>query len=875
MAIGVGSLTLFAVFTLGYTGYWLGRSELLNQNITAIERDASDVQFEIVNFINNYVHILRVICETPPVPALYRAREHQGIDPLSGDDIPTWRERLGQIMLGVLKTDAVVSKLRLLDEQGMELVRVERDRTGFTVVPQERLQDKSQRPYFKKTINLDSGVYYVSPIDLNREWGEFEQPPVPVVRVAVPLVLEDGVEHAGILVANLYAHELFHLIKLQSRVFTFAYLTDEKGYFLYHPDSTKTFGFDLGFDYTLKDEVPQLMTILPRYDSYFSRQTFLDPHRGKLLVGFRKIHYNPVDKSKYWTLIYNLPVEKVYTPIYSYRKITILITVIFVLLSMALFYTLGNRFIARPLMMLSQSVTQMDKQDFHIMVPKETAFRELGNLSKAIELAAKETRESRAVLEESEAKFKAMYEQTTEAIIIAQPPKGDIIDTNKAASGLLGYTKEEFKTMNGFDIVAPEMVAKTNQIWQQQMAEKGRILLETRWVRKDGSQVMVAVTGSPITIERVEYIQLIARDITEQMKAQKEIQRLATFPQRNPQPVLEMDYHGNFTYLNPAAKKLLTQFKETTEAIEELLPAGFKDTILQAIKSGIKPPKEAISLGTRIFLWSAHDLPELQLVHFYANDVTDLKEKEEALIQAKEEAERANQVKSLFLANMSHEIRTPLNSILGFTQLIEETTRDLVPEENKMFFDQIHNSGQRLMHTVHEILDISQIEAGVYDFNPVSLDLVKVVTDICRVIGPQAKKKQLQFSCQTPSEAAQVFVDENGVNLVITNLVDNAVKYTEQGAVDVTLTGGADQYILTIKDTGIGMSAEYLSRLFDIFSQESIGYTKKYQGIGLGLALVKRHADLNRIKIDVQSTKGVGTTFTLTFQKQTNQRDFL
>ncbi len=869
LAVGVGLLTLFAVLILGYTSYRFGRTELLQQSIASFKKEVTHVEFEVKNFIDSYVDILRVIRETPPILALHRAYNNQGVDPLSGDDIATWQQRLGQIMLGVLKTDPAVLQLRLLDAQGKEVVRVDRDPTGFTVIPPGQLQDKSQRSYFQHTINLDPETYYVSPINLNREWGEISVPYTPVVRIAVAIVDDQEGTPNGIIVMNIKAYSLIDILR-GSHSFQTVYLTNESGYFLYHPDSSKTFGFDLGFSYTLNDELPQLIPFISDSTSYISPRPFRHPQAGELMAGFRKIYYNPVDESKYWTFIYDLPIDKVYAPLYSYRKMTIFIILGFVLLSVILFYKLGNHFIAQPLITLSRVVTKVGKGDFQVTIPRLTTFRELGQLSKAIERSAQEIRLSQKALAESEEKYRGLYEMAGDAILLTRSPKGEIVNSNKATDKLLGYSERELKELNSFDIIAPELVEITNQDWQKQIAEKGYFISETRWIRKDGSQVPVSVTGNPITIQGVEYIQLIARDISERLEAQREIERLANFPRENPQPVLEMDYEGNFTYLNPAAEKLLTESKKVSQPIEELLPYNFKMTILQAIKNKIKPPSEVITIGTRVFLWSVHDLPELQLVHFYATDITELKMKEQELIRAKEQAEKANQVKSLFLANMSHEIRTPLNSILGFTQLIEQITRDMVPEENKMFFDAVRESGQRLMHTVHEILDISQIEAGAYDFNPVPLNLVQVVKNICTEITPQAKEKQLQFAYHTNLHEAPIKADENGVNLIVTNLIDNAVKYTDEGSVSVLLEEVKNTYLLTTKDTGIGMSPDYVENLFDLFSQESTGFTKKYQGIGLGLALVKRHADLNKIKINVQSTPGDGTTFTLVFNKQPN-----
>lgn len=247
-------------------------------------------------------------------------------------------------------------------------------------------------------------------------------------------------------------------------------------------------------------------------------------------------------------------------------------------------------------------------------------------------------------------------------------------------------------------------------------------------------------------------------------------------------------------------------------------------------------------------------------------EITVRKQAGVELIKAKEEAEKSNSVKTLFLANMSHEIRTPLNAVLGFTDLLETSTRHLISEEEKGFFKTIKNSGNRLMQTVHKILDISQLESGTYPLDMKQHDLSQLVKDSvdeCRLL---AAEKNLKLEFKSPLDSAFINADQNGISQAVNNIIDNAIKYSEQGKITVLLKQGSENYIVIIQDTGIGISKKYTDNLYEVFSQESEGYTKKYQGIGLGMAIAKRHLDLNKVGIDMKSVKGAGTTFTLTFK---------
>lgn len=239
----------------------------------------------------------------------------------------------------------------------------------------------------------------------------------------------------------------------------------------------------------------------------------------------------------------------------------------------------------------------------------------------------------------------------------------------------------------------------------------------------------------------------------------------------------------------------------------------------------------------------------------------------EDLTKAKQEAQRFAMLKSHFLTQMSHEIRTPLNIISGGIQYLKLKTDPIQFEEFPEIFDMLESGNKRITRTIDSIVEMSEIKSGSYEINFEPIDLENdILQPVIKNYKETALEKKIDLIFHKTTNENLISKDKFMLYQIFTEIIDNAIKFTDRGTVLITQSINSEgKLYVSIKDTGVGISKEYLENIFEPFTQEQTGSSRKYEGNGLALALVKKYAELNNLSIIVQSEKNAGTEFTVVF----------
>lgn len=503
--------------------------------------------------------------------------------------------------------------------------------------------------------------------------------------------------------------------------------------------------------------------------------------------------------------------------------------------------------------------------------------------------------------------LKNLLDTIRTSMIIFDKSNGEIVETNITAEKLIGLPKEsiigiprnnyfvfsEYKNTDSMNTLSGEKFLKRAdgtivqvQSWMAEISlNKEKFIVESiidvseqknmeNELLKAHDELEFRVTER--TKELTETNIELQQQIKERIRAEEEKLKLYHAVHQSPALIIITDINGSIEYVNPIFSEITGySFDEIKGANPGILKSGdiSRDEYVklwETIKRGefwggeFRNKKKNGDLFWVSSIISPIRNSHGEITNYLAiqQDISEKKIAEQKLIEAKERAEESDKLKTNLLANMSHEFRTPMIGIIGFTQILEDEIQN---EEHREIIDQINQCSDRLMTTLNNVLSMSQLQSVGVKLSLKKINLVSILNPIINKYKLTAKQKGLEFEFNIGSENIEVRVEEQLCKQLFSNIIDNAIKFTKEGSVSVDISRyNSDErnwVVTTIKDTGVGISDNQRKFLYEPFRQESEGYSRSFEGLGLGLALSKRITELLNGRIYFEPNKPGGTVF--------------
>jgi PAS domain S-box-containing protein len=468
--------------------------------------------------------------------------------------------------------------------------------------------------------------------------------------------------------------------------------------------------------------------------------------------------------------------------------------------------------------------------------------------------------------------------QTVADGIITIDPAGLITSFNGAAENIFGYQAREVLGKN-VSLLLPandrqehERFTANSRLYQPRIINRARDLVGCR---KDGSLFPLELNVAPYVTDSGNGYVGVLRDITERKRAEDQLrdqkEQLSDILENTDDGYLQLDWTWRVTYINTRAEELLGVRRDEVLSydLREILPdmVSMYYKMLRTTLIDRKHQHSVVMYGPTMRYLEANSTPTRDGLIAYFRDVTQQKTAELELIKARDEAERASHAKTQYLSRMSHELRTPMNAVLGFGQLLEMD--DSLTEAQRANVGEILRAGSHLLALIDEVLDLSRIEAGRYDFRYREVRISGIVLESLALVVDMARKRDIRIeNTITQEHDCVVNMDEKALKQILVNLLSNAIKYNvDGGTVALSCVRGADSLRISVTDTGPGIDQALHQKLFDPF--ERLGREGEVEGTGVGLAVVKGLVEGMGGRIGLDSQPGAGSTFWVEFPLST------
>lgn len=863
------------------------KTDLLVQNFESLHKNAiSDAQvLSRLSIVQEYLSLHHNFLQTK-----------SDKEPPSPESLQKSHSQVASALTQFASANEFYIQLRVIDLNGKELIKILRNSRGVQLTPESELQEKSLRPYFRDSIKLKNNQVYISKVELNREFGKIELPYQPVIRFVTPVFSLSNEEKQGYIVINFAFNSYINNLN-QSTLNDFnIYIANMDGDYLYHPSPQKQFGFELETRHLIQNEFPVISEVmLSELNSKTFKQLQHKEGAPKLVALFRQFKAGNSNDEQFFNLLITEKTNQTSETVsyLFYRNLVISLALSLICLAISI---LAAKSIVSQLFTIINALNLFQRTGYHGNLGKPSN-DEIGFLSSTFTSLLEEMEQNRKAndinekaVKEKEHILQGILDSAADAIINIDT-SGKILAFNRSAENMFGYKEDEIIQQSVTQLMPTEHGNNHQQYIEQYLLTgkssiigKGRKLIA---VRKNGEEFPIHLAISKVHAREGIIFTGMIRDYSEEEQAKKALEEsrnqlelvinstgLGVWDWNIQTDTIKVNKRwaeivgynfDEFQLLTFDRWMLLLQPEDQNQASRLLEHHWNGNTELFVFENRIRHKQGhwvwVLDTGKAIE-WFADGKPKRMIgTHL---DISHQKRVEKELLESKETAEKATKYKSEFLASMSHEIRTPMNGVLGMLELVLKGKLD---NEQRHYLSLAKSSADSLLTIINDILDFSKVEAGKLEIESREFDMRNLLEQIFESFSLMAEEKGLNLMLETEAiQHTNLIGDPNRIRQILINLLGNAFKFTKTGQIKVQARLNAEetepcQFHCSIIDSGIGIPADKLDRLFQSYNQADSSTSREYGGTGLGLFIVKKLCNLMGGDITVSSNEHGGSTF--------------
>lgn len=885
VTIAMASVTMLTAITGGLVTHFTLDATLspvmLDQMSVLTEQPRNAVD-EIVQSTRTDI---KVILGDPALRTLAESGNAAGASSDHAADVAPLTQRLESAFMAQMSAKSEYDQIRIIGVAGggKEIVRV--DRSGelgsIRALPAEELQVKGDRPYFQEAIALGRDQMYLSPVELNQEYGEIQVPHVPVLRVALPIYKKSGTPF-GIVIINLDLRKAFALVRALSRDLQGTYIINRKGDYLLHPDESKTFGFEFGKSFRIQEDFPGL----PDLGALTQSEALVVRHRDGRRMAVSLSPLSPLGSDS-MIMVQIEPYEKLMAPLKTVERCSVVAgaTSLLMALMAALFVSRSTTKPLRAVMAQLGGIRQGVAMSIVDRGPSEVALlsttldqmaREIVLRTEALENEIEQRKKTEDALNEYVEKvrlFSAVVESSEDAIL-SKTLDGIITSWNPAAERLYGYTRDEAIGKSVDTVIPPEKNDEHIRLMARIAAGERIPPVDTGRLHKDGHTIDVALTLSPIKSDAGHIIgaSSIARDISRRLRAEE---RFRLVVEASPNGIVMVDKGGVIQLVNRETEQMFDYGRDELlgQPIEMLIPHRYREHHPGMRESFIADPmgramgkgrdlyglrKDHTEFPIEVGLNSVKTGGELMVLGVIV-DITERKRAETEIQRYTNELKRSNQELETFAYAASHDLQEPLRMVASYVELLAKRYEGKLDEKADKYIYYAVDGATRMKQLINDMLVYSRVSTQGKALEPTDASAV-----LAQVLHGLEHLTRDTGAAITWGELPMVMADPIQLGQLLQNLISNAIKFngTDRPEVHIEAVASNEHWEFTVRDHGIGIDPKFAERVFQMFQR--LNTRENYSGNGIGLALAKKIVERHGGHIWFTPAEGQGTIFHFT-----------